>query len=48
MRLTLRARLSRDGEPTRWLKEAVGHPAVIYGNPKRMATEFYERYAQLR
>jgi hypothetical protein len=46
--LTLRARLSGDGEPTRWLKEVVGDPGVIYGNPKRIATEFYERYAQLR
>jgi NAD(P)-dependent dehydrogenase (short-subunit alcohol dehydrogenase family) len=46
--LTLRARLSRDGEPTRWLKEEVGHPTVIYGDPKGVASEFYERYAQLR
>jgi NAD(P)-dependent dehydrogenase (short-subunit alcohol dehydrogenase family) len=45
--LTLRARLSRDGEPTRWLKEEIGHPAVIYGNPNRVAAKFYERYAKL-
>jgi NAD(P)-dependent dehydrogenase (short-subunit alcohol dehydrogenase family) len=46
--LTVRARLSPEGEPARWLKEEIGHPAVIYGNPKRIASEFYERYAQLR
>ena len=46
--LTLRALLSREGEPTRWLKEVVDHPAVIYGNSKHIATEFYERFAQLR
>jgi NAD(P)-dependent dehydrogenase (short-subunit alcohol dehydrogenase family) len=46
--LTLHFRLSGDGEPTRWLKEEVGHPAVIYGNANRMATEYYERYSNLR
>jgi NAD(P)-dependent dehydrogenase (short-subunit alcohol dehydrogenase family) len=46
--LTLRARLSGAGERVRWLREEVGHPGVVYGDPMRIATEFYERFAQLR
>jgi NAD(P)-dependent dehydrogenase (short-subunit alcohol dehydrogenase family) len=45
--LTLRARLSQD-EPARWFKEEVGWPGVLHGDPKQVAAEFYERYAQLR
>ncbi len=45
--LTLRARLAQ-GESTRWFKEELGWPGVLHGDPKRVAAEFYERYAQAR
>ena len=46
--LTVRARLSQDGEPPRWFRQELSHGEVIYGDPKRVAGDFYQRYAQLR
>jgi NAD(P)-dependent dehydrogenase (short-subunit alcohol dehydrogenase family) len=45
--MTLRARLT-DGEPPRWFKQQMGPPEVLHSDPKRVAAEFYERYAQLQ
>ncbi|HEY7215714.1 MAG TPA: hypothetical protein VIC28_13870, partial [Thermoanaerobaculia bacterium] len=46
--LTLRARLSRNGEPPRWFSQELSWPEVIHGNPKILAAEFYARYALAR
>jgi NAD(P)-dependent dehydrogenase (short-subunit alcohol dehydrogenase family) len=43
--LTLRARLSRNGEPPRWLSQELAWPEVIHGAAKNLAAEFYARYA---
>jgi len=45
--LTLRARLS-PAEPPRWLKEVVGPPGAVYGDPDQIAAAFYKRFVQLR
>jgi NAD(P)-dependent dehydrogenase (short-subunit alcohol dehydrogenase family) len=42
--LTLRARLSQNGEPPRWFRQEISFPEVVHGDPKRLAAEFYERY----
>jgi NAD(P)-dependent dehydrogenase (short-subunit alcohol dehydrogenase family) len=44
--LTFRARLS--AEPPLWLKEVVGPPGVVFGNPDKIATDFYKRFEELR
>jgi len=46
--LTLRGRLSADGEPPRWYSQELSWPEVIHGDPKRLAAEFYARYALAR
>ena len=43
--LTLRARLSQNGEPPRWFSQELSWPEVIHGSPKNLATEFYARFA---
>lgn len=45
--LALRARVSDDGEPPRWMREELGHAAVIYGKPQKLASEFHGRFASL-
>jgi NAD(P)-dependent dehydrogenase (short-subunit alcohol dehydrogenase family) len=47
-KLTLRARVSKDGQPARWFKQELSHFEVIYGDPKRLAAEFFKRYERLR
>jgi NAD(P)-dependent dehydrogenase (short-subunit alcohol dehydrogenase family) len=44
----LRARLSPEGEPPRWFRQELSPPEIIYGDPRRVAAEFYERYEQAR
>jgi NAD(P)-dependent dehydrogenase (short-subunit alcohol dehydrogenase family) len=46
--LTLRVRLSRNGEPPRWFSEELSFPEVVHGDPKRLAAELYARYALAR
>jgi NAD(P)-dependent dehydrogenase (short-subunit alcohol dehydrogenase family) len=46
--LTLRARLSENGEPPRWFSQELSFPEVVHGDPKRLAAELYERYALAR
>jgi NAD(P)-dependent dehydrogenase (short-subunit alcohol dehydrogenase family) len=45
--LTLKARLSPQ-DPPRWLKEVLGPPGVVWGNPDKIATAFYQRFVRLR
>jgi NAD(P)-dependent dehydrogenase (short-subunit alcohol dehydrogenase family) len=47
-KLTLRARVSRNGESPRWFKQGLNPFEVIHGDPKRLAAEFYGRYELLR
>ena len=44
--LTLRARLS--AEPDRWLKDVVGPPGAAFGDPGKIAAQFYERFTRLQ
>ena len=46
--LTLRARLSTNGEPPRWFSQELSFPEVVHGSAKHLAAEFYERYAMAR
>lgn len=46
--LTLRARLSANGEPPRWFSQELSFPEVVHGSAKSLAAEFYERYALAR
>ena len=46
--LTLRARLSPNSEPPRWFSQELSWPEVIHGDPKKLAAEFYARYALAR
>ena len=45
---TLRARLSPAGEPPLWFTQEVSFPEIVHGDPKRIAADFYQRWAQLR
>ena len=47
-RTTLRARISPEGEPPRWFQQELSPPEVIYGDPRRLAAEFYRRFEQAR
>ncbi len=46
--LTLRARLSQNGDPPRWFSQELSWPEVVHGSPKNLAAEFYERYTLAR
>jgi NAD(P)-dependent dehydrogenase (short-subunit alcohol dehydrogenase family) len=46
--LTLRARLSANGEPPRWYSQEISFPEAVHGDAKRLAAEFYERYVMAR
>jgi NAD(P)-dependent dehydrogenase (short-subunit alcohol dehydrogenase family) len=45
--LGFRARLNSQ-DPPLWLKEVLGPPGVVFGNPKTIAKTFYERYKRFR
>ena len=45
---TLRARLSANGDPPRWLRQELSMLELVYGDPKRLAADFYQRFEQLR
>jgi hypothetical protein len=45
--LTLHARISAE-DPSLWLKEVVGPPGVAYGNPAKIAENFYRRFERIR
>jgi len=45
--LALRARLSSQ-DPPLWLKEVLGPPGVVFGEPKTIAKTFYQRYERFR
>ena len=41
----LRARVTREDEPERWFDQQILPLELLHSNQKRLATEFYERYA---
>jgi NAD(P)-dependent dehydrogenase (short-subunit alcohol dehydrogenase family) len=43
--LTVKVRIPKNGQQERWFSEQFSWPEVIHGDKKRLAAEFYERYA---
>jgi NAD(P)-dependent dehydrogenase (short-subunit alcohol dehydrogenase family) len=46
--LSLRVRLSADGEPPRWYRQELSFPEVVHGSAKHLAAELWARYALAR